>query len=63
MDTHGRGVEAGADLRRHGDCEPLALGARDAATLELFLERLALGFGAFQDGIGVTDEIREVRVG
>jgi hypothetical protein len=56
---HRLGVEAAGDLLGGGDHEFIAGGLQEAAALEFVLERLALGLGAFQHGVGTAELIGE----
>jgi hypothetical protein len=53
------GIEPAADLIRPGDGEVLAGGGKQAARFELFLKGLHLGFGAFENGVGLADRVGE----
>ena len=56
---HGADVETATDLIRPGDRETFAGRREQAAAFELFLQRLAFGFRAFEDGVGLADRVSE----
>ena len=56
---HGGDVETATDLIRPGDRETFAGRREQAAAFELFLQRLAFGFRAFEDGVGLADRVGE----
>jgi hypothetical protein len=59
---HGLGIEPASDLLGCCDGELAAGDFEETPALKFVLEQLALGLGAFQDGIRVTERIRKGRV-
>jgi hypothetical protein len=53
----GRYIEPAADLLRTDDGELLTGYVQKSPTFELFLEFIALGFSALEDGVGMAEPI------
>ena len=51
----GRDIESAADLLRSRNGELLTCDGQETSTFELFFEFLALGFGAFEQGVSMAE--------
>jgi hypothetical protein len=54
---HGIDIETAADVIRPRADEALNRGGEQTAGFELFFQRLALGFGSFEQGVCLVDRV------